>query len=259
MQIIDRDFVNKKFNDYVAAYCEDGDTKVVLKVEHTYRVADLSEQIAKSIGLQEEDVDLAWLIGMLHDIGRFEQIRRYGTFEDARSVKHADLGIQILFEEHGISEYLSDIKEMEKELKIIRDAIACHSDYRLPDDLDDETKCFCDILRDADKIDIIKVVVEKDPVDIYGVTYEELKRQRFTDEVLRCFDEGHAVLRSLRKSRLDNLAGYASFVYELVYPESRRLMKEQGYIWELLAFQSEDEQVNRQLREMESKLRKVLS
>lgn len=72
MQIIDRDFVSRKFNDYVAAYRADGDTKVLLKVEHTYRVAALSEQIAKTIGLHEAGVDLAWLIGMLHDIGRFE-------------------------------------------------------------------------------------------------------------------------------------------------------------------------------------------
>lgn len=258
MQRIDRDFISRKFNDYVAVYCKDGDTKVLLKVEHTCRVAALSEQIAKSIGLHEACVDLAWLIGMLHDIGRFEQVRRYGTFEDARSVRHADLGVQILFEQQGINEYLADIKGKERELKIIRDAIAYHSAYRLPDDLDEETRCFCDILRDADKIDIMKVVVEKDPVDIYGITYEELKKQHFTDEVLKCFDEGHAVLRSLRKSPLDNLVSYASFVYELVYPESRRILKEQGYIWELLAFQAEDERVNRQLRDMEGKLRKVL-
>ena len=55
---------------------------IILKKEHTYRVANLSEKIARSISdiydLSEGDVDLAWIIGMFHDIGRFEQVKRYG-------------------------------------------------------------------------------------------------------------------------------------------------------------------------------------
>ena len=36
---------------------------------------------------------------MLHDIGRFEQIRRFGTFNDAQSVDHAEFGADLLFKE----------------------------------------------------------------------------------------------------------------------------------------------------------------
>ena len=60
-----------------------------LKIDHTYRVAALCEQIARSIPLTEEQTDHAWLAGLLHDVGRFEQLRRYGTFEDAKSIDHA--------------------------------------------------------------------------------------------------------------------------------------------------------------------------
>ena len=48
------------------------------------------------MGLTGEDKDVAWLLGMLHDIGRFEQIRCFGTFNDGMSVDHAELGADIL-------------------------------------------------------------------------------------------------------------------------------------------------------------------
>lgn len=57
-----------------------------LKYAHSLRVAALSERIAQSLSMEKEDIDLAWLIGILHDIGRFEQLRRYQTFFDYRSM-----------------------------------------------------------------------------------------------------------------------------------------------------------------------------
>ena len=54
--------------------------RVKLKIDHTYRVAALCARIAQSLALPPEDVDLAWLSGILHDVGRFEQLRRYNTF-----------------------------------------------------------------------------------------------------------------------------------------------------------------------------------
>ena len=71
--------------------------KIKLKIDHTYRVAELCERIAKAEQMEKTEVDLAWLLGMLHDVGRFEQLRRYGTFSDADSIDHAALGADILF------------------------------------------------------------------------------------------------------------------------------------------------------------------
>ena len=46
------------------------------KVEHTFRVAELCGRYAEALAMAGEDTDLAWLIGLMHDIGRFEQARR---------------------------------------------------------------------------------------------------------------------------------------------------------------------------------------
>ena len=82
---LDRNKAGKAFRNYVAQYNAQ-DEKVKLKIDHTYRVAALCEQIAQSISLSSDDVDIAWFSGLLHDVGRFEQLRRFGTFNDAQSI-----------------------------------------------------------------------------------------------------------------------------------------------------------------------------
>ncbi|MBQ5734930.1 MAG: HD domain-containing protein, partial [Lachnospiraceae bacterium] len=68
--MINRQVVKQVFSEYVENY-NSKDEKIKLKIDHTYRVSELCEQIAISNSLNEEDVDIAWLTGMLHDIGRF--------------------------------------------------------------------------------------------------------------------------------------------------------------------------------------------
>lgn len=103
--IIDRKNVEDTFKKYTDNY-DTSDEKIKLKVDHTYRVAALSERIAISLGLDKADTDLAWLIGMLHDIGRFEQLKNYGTFSDADSIDHAHYGVELLFDEGLIWKFI---------------------------------------------------------------------------------------------------------------------------------------------------------
>ena len=119
--IKERQKVKDACAEYTSHY-DNSDGKIRLKVNHTYRVAALCERIARSLGLSSKDVQLAWITGMLHDVGRFEQLRQYGTFSDADSIDHAQYGVQILFEEKKIFDYLS-ISEQDEAYPIIRIAI----------------------------------------------------------------------------------------------------------------------------------------
>lgn len=233
----------QSFQNYISHY--DIEMQMIrLKVEHTYRVADLCEKIAVSLQLKQEEVDLAWLIGLLHDIGRFEQQKNYGTFNDAISIDHAKYGAEILFADvnSGIRSFIEDATEDDT----IRTAIYWHSAYRVPENLNERTEMFCHILRDADKIDILKANVEFPLEEIYNVTTEELYSCRVTQEVMDAFAEEHAILRSLRKVALDNVVGNISLAYELVYPVSLRIMTEQGYLDKLMSFQSWNEETQQQ-------------
>ena len=67
------------FQNYTKNYNEalkDIDRKIL----HTFRVAKAAEMIAEGLGLGSDDIDLAWFLGILHDMGRFEEI--LGTGRD---------------------------------------------------------------------------------------------------------------------------------------------------------------------------------
>ncbi len=247
---INRQAALQVFQEYISHY-DIQKEMIRLKVEHTYRVSELCQQIASSLALSEEDIDLAWLIGLLHDIGRFEQQKNYGTFNDAISIDHAQYGARILF---------GDMDKASGEIEeIIRTAIYYHSAYRIPEDLDDRTAMFCHIIRDADKIDILKVNIDFPLEEIYNVTTEELYHCQVTQEVMESFEEEHAVLRSLKKTPVDNVVGHISLAYELVYPISKKIMKEQGYLDKLMSFQSQNPVAQDQFVRIRKKMQEYLS
>lgn len=237
MTEINRQRVKDVFAEYTSRYNAQ-DPKIRLKIDHTYRVAGLSQRIARSLELSQEDTDLAWLIGMLHDIGRFEQLRRFGTFSDADSLDHAQFGAKLLFEDGLLEQYLP-VREPSVQ-KVIYTAIWNHSAYRIEEGLDRRTQMFCQIIRDADKIDILKVNHDVPIEEIYNVTTEQLRQSQVSPAVMDAFFERHAVLRSLKKTPVDNIVGHSALVFELVYPESIRIVREQGYLDRILHFQSDN-------------------
>lgn len=276
---IDRKKALAAFKEYTDRY-DSGRDMIRLKIEHTYRVCGLCQQIAKSLHLLEEEVDIAWLSGLLHDVGRFEQQRVYGTFADAVSIDHAKYGARILFGETwerqaglktGSEESLPagiradagitirDFVEDDTEDQLLWTAVFYHSAYRIPEGLDERTAMFCNILRDADKIDILKVNVEFPLEEIYNVSTEVLYREEVTPEVMESFDEEHAVLRSLKKTAVDNVVGHISLVYELVYPESCRIVQRQGYLDKLMNFESENPKTRKQFEHIREHMRKYLA
>ena len=290
--VINRKNVINAFAEYVRNY-DPSDEKIKLKIDHTYRVAGLCQRIAESLGLSEPDVDIAWLLGMLHDIGRFEQIRRFGTFNDVQSVDHAEFGADLLFKEGLIRKFAegyyeecelaqsdnqSDYCQEERKIKdflvnndattvddeqiiknnehhnkdtgLLEMAIRQHNKYRVKEDLTERQRMFCDILRDADKVDIFKVNADIPMEIIYDVTTEELKNGIITKEVLESFYKKETVLKSVRRSAVDHIVGHISLLFELVYKESYRQAREQGYVYKLLDFKSDVPEVNAEFGDM---------
>ena len=141
---------------------------------------------------------------------------------------------------------------------MIETAIRVHNMYRIPEGLDERTVLFSNILRDADKIDILKVNVEVPLEEIYNTTTEELYQSEVTQEVMDSFYEHHAVLRSLKRTPVDNVVGHISLTYELVYPESCRIMREQGYLEKLMNFPSENEKTRQQFALIRQEMHRFL-
>lgn len=264
---INREHIKKTFQEYTDRY-DSANPKIKLKIDHTYRVADLCEQIAQSLELSAAEVDLAWLSGMLHDVGRFEQLRRYNTFSDAQSIDHARFAVELLYDEGLIADYVPEISTTELVadartwrsmggvnesptaqsedmplsdiLQTLRIAIGEHSAYRIQKGLDERTRMFCQILRDADKVDIFRVICDTPMEEVYGFQTKDILRSAIAPEVMQAFYEHHAVLRKLKKCPADYIVAHGSLTFELVYPESLRIAKEQGYLKQMMSFQSEN-------------------
>ena len=226
------------------------DPKIRLKVDHTLRVASLCERIAYSLQIPKEDVRIAFMTGILHDIGRFEQVRIYHTFRDGLSVNHAHLSADLLFKEGLIREYPVN----EKDYPLVENAIRLHNAYRLPDTLSQRERIFCQILRDADKIDILRVNRETPMEEIYDLPTEAFLTSDISDKVFEDLMACRDVNRQNSRTGIDFLVGHIAFAFGLVYPESFRIVKEQGYLDQMLSFESRNEATRKRMEQVRRKV-----
>ena len=151
--MIDIEKAKKAFNEYVKKY-DPNDPQIYLKIKHIETVVSVAKEVAESLNLDEENVKLAELIALLHDIGRFEQVKRYHTFMDKDSINHAEFGVNLL-KEGLIREFIND----DKYDTIILNAILNHNKNKIDENLDEHTKLHCRIVRDADKVDIYNILL----------------------------------------------------------------------------------------------------
>ncbi len=142
------------FNEYVRSFyssAPDEQKNILLKEQHSLNVCRDIRDIAKSLDLSEGRINLAEATALFHDIGRFEQLKKYKTFRDSISINHGILGADIL-SEIKILEVLP-----EKEKQIILQAVKYHNAIKIPVIKDDEVILHLRLIRDADKLDIWRI------------------------------------------------------------------------------------------------------
>ena len=142
--------IREEFLKYTSNYEES--IRVNLKKNHILRVADNAKKIAISLNLTKEEIELSYLIGICHDIGRFEQVRLYDTFSDKdTNMDHAAYSNKVLFAD-GLIRKFTDIDKYDS---IIKKAVYNHNKLKLEQDLDKKEELYCKIIRDADKLDVL--------------------------------------------------------------------------------------------------------
>lgn len=196
----------KAFDNYVSNYnLEDKDIKI--KYEHSYRVMELSKKYSKLLGFSEEEQELATLIGLLHDIGRFEQLRVYHTYNDSKSIDHADYGVKILFEDGLIKKFW----DREEDYDLIKFSIQNHNKLLLPEINNERIIKQARLIRDTDKLDILYIVGK---LDLFNFRTKEYKLSK---EVIKSVKEHKAVNKELVNNINDDFALMLSFVFDINY------------------------------------------
>ncbi|GAK59709.1 metal-dependent phosphohydrolase, HD subdomain [Candidatus Vecturithrix granuli] len=149
--------LRQRFETYVGMFTSNNpeiQRNMDLKQEHTLRVCWEIRQLGEQLNLDTSDLYLAEVMALFHDIGRFEQYTRYQTFGDSHSVNHAELGVQVL-QRQGMLDLLDNATQ-----NLILRVIFYHNLATVPQDETPQCLFFTRLLRDADKLDIWKVVID---------------------------------------------------------------------------------------------------
>ena len=216
----------KAFKEYLKDYdVEDG--SIALKVRHTYEVVRKSEYIATGLNLDKENIELAKTIAILHDIGRFEQIKIYKEFND-KKIEHAEFGIKVLFEDNLIRKFVEDKKYDE----IICKAIYNHNKFKIEDNLSDVELLHCKIIRDADKLDNFRVKQEDAMEDMFPKIYNEktINYENISTKVYEDFMRHKCIKLDDRKTIVDYWVCVIAFIFDLNFDISLQYVKEKNYI-----------------------------
>lgn len=217
--IIDIMKAKEEFIKYTQNY-DLKDSHINGKQTHSIRVMEISKQIAEGLKLQEEEIKLAKLIGLLHDIARFEQYTRYGTFKDALSIDHGNLGVEILNKD--IRKYINTNKCDE----IIKIAIKNHNKYKIQEGLTKEQELFAKIVRDADKIDILY-----ESIDIFWKGKEdEIEKSEISKDVFLQFKNKKQIQRENKQTAIDNVVSVIAFIFDINFKSSFEIIKNNDYI-----------------------------
>jgi len=224
------------FEEYVSRFASDDPQvrkNMDLKAVHTRRVCEAIVDIGKSLKLSREDLCIAEACALLHDIGRFEQFRRYGTFSDQKSEDHAALGAKII-QENGV---LCGFEPVAADI-IIR-VVRYHNRALLP--VDEEARClfFLKLLRDADKVDIWRVVVDyyhnagKNRNQTIELDLPDI--DRVSDPVCVSLLKGKTVQMADLKTLNDFKLLQIGWVYDINFPRTFQMVRQKGYLEKIRA------------------------
>jgi len=221
---------HEKFSRYVASFQDldaEGAAHFELKNKHTWCVVSNSRRIAKEEGNDPEVIMLAGIIGLFHDVGRFKQYYDYQTFDDAISVNHAAMSVRVI-EEQGFFQQLDPGMA-----DIMMRAILQHNIPAITESTDPDVIQFARILRDADKLDILKLQTKTDIIFTLG-PYQQAKQYDVPESIRRCFMEERVVTLDLAESINDFRLLRLSWIYDMNFKSTFRMLHEKNFAIKIL-------------------------
>ncbi len=226
------------FDDYVAGFYGDDEfvnANLKLKQEHSRRTCEEMLYLAEELGLLDEQKQIAEVIALFHDIGRFEQFVKYRTYNDPRSVDHCLLGVKVLKK----TKALNGLAREERE--IIEKAIEYHGRKELPADLDGDCLLFSRLIRDADKIDVYYVVTDyyrqysEDP-DGFKLEVELPNEPGYSAQVVEELLCGRRVDYSTLRTWNDMKLCQLAWVYDVNFTPTLERIRQRRFLEMILEF-----------------------
>lgn len=248
-------FFRSWFDDYTKRYpTEDAEVEANLsyKKEHSLRVRDHMLTLGQDLHLDTNQLFLAEVIGLFHDVGRFEQYVKYHTFKDHLSEDHALLGLSVLERERIFSGRVSEL-----EMEIIFTAIRNHNQRIIDENVSGNTLMFCKLIRDADKLDILDLIInfyenpERTP---YLAVERNLLDERYSPEIIQRILSGEQISYSCVKTPVDIKLVRLAWLLDLTFPTSLTIAKRKQFLSRLRAFIPETKETLKVFQYIEQKV-----
>jgi len=250
--------IEEWFEKYTKSFILDSEElqkNIELKKNHSLRVRDEIVYLAEKSGMSEDDTALAEITAILHDTGRFEQYDKFRTFSDRHSVNHAELGVRIIQEQNLLSSFDSESEN------IILKSILYHNRQSLPENENHRVLYFAKLLRDADKLDIWKVVLD------YYSERELVKNKTIELDLPDTAGISPEVFHEIMNHRIVNMAHVqnlndfkvlqAGWVFDLNFKPSFERIIAREYISRLKSELPRDDNVTAVFNEVENYLHKM--
>lgn len=216
------DFV--KNNICLAVGKSDVEANLRMKYSHILAVHTLARMLAAELRLDNQTTFQVRAAALLHDIGRFPQIIESQTYEDAKSINHADLGVKIIQENRLLNHFGTDVAQA------IEIAVRHHNKLALPSEIVGKYRAIAETLRDADKIDITRIAIKFHAAELKGKKTEWYTEMLFSPTCNRIAVEallaGKAVPIAEIATVYDEFLLYLSWVNDFHFDVSvRHLVK----------------------------------
>lgn len=219
--MIDIEKAKEEFERYTSKY-DRKEEHIERKIFHTYRVVEFCEKIAIDLKMSNEEVQLAKLIGLLHDLARFDQYTIYQTFSDLVSRDHGEWAVQILEKDNYIRKYIED----EVYDDIIKKSIYNHNKYAIEKNVNSREATFCKIIRDADKLDIMYEAIEL----FWKQEKDKIEKEEISFEVFQDFMQRKIINNKDVKLEIDAVIRTIAFIYDYNYKKSYEIITDNDYI-----------------------------
>lgn len=206
------------FDKYIQNY-DLNDPDINYKYYHSYRVMNIMELLAQKLNLSNYDINLAKIIGLLHDIGRFEQDKRYNSFSD-KNLDHANYGTKIIKENN----MLDNFNINKKDYLVVYKSIKNHNKFRIEDNLNERELFFSKLIRDADKLDIL-----------FSLGEEKYKKELIQDNeiislnVKNTFYQHQSINKKDIMNKNDGLIMTFCYIYDINFKETYKIILKEKY------------------------------
>jgi putative nucleotidyltransferase with HDIG domain len=194
-----------------------------LKREHSLQVSALAGKIAESEGFDTQTLLLCRVAGLLHDLGRFEQINVFGTLDDLKSIDHGNLGYDVL-SNTGFLEYFRTPEQL-----ALLFAVRNHNKRNITDYPDELTETITKTVRDADKLDVYRVMHNSlnngNNQHKNAVLLQLEDASEISPEVFQSVEEQKTVNKNFLKTTTDFHVMQLSWAFDMNFKSSMKMLQ----------------------------------